>query len=469
MIQNLINSIRGWWRKMFDYKKIANDFGLDMQTSNTILDAIQEWSKIYNKQEPWIDKNTKSLHVAKTISEKVAESTVVEFKSVCDEPYINKIYQRFLRNIQKNTEYMIGKSMIYFKPYLKGKNIQVNVVQADKFIPVSFSDDGDLLSCIIVDQFIKESDVYTRLEYNELKGNVLNIKNIAYKGQKNGVILSNKISLKLVDKWKDIDENTSIEGVDRILGGFCTTGIANTLDNSSPIGMPIWFNAKDTLVEIDKQFSRSLWEFEGSELAIDADESVLEPDGKDGFKAPKGKDRLFRKLHFNETIEKSYNVFSPEIRDSSMFNGLNEYLRQAEIQCHLEHGTLSKVDISPKTAQEIKQMKQSYYTTIKNIQTAMQNALDDLIYSIYVLCKLYGIPVRANYNIEYDWDDSILVDKESERNTALLERNNDITSDVQYIIDTKHMKEKEAIAYVKKQIEYRKLTEVKEENPPDEE
>ena len=454
---------------MFDYSKIINDFGLDMQTSEELLNAIQDWCRIYNKQEPWIDKNTKSLHVAKTICEKVAEATVNEYKSQCDEPYINSIYQKFIENIQTNTELMIGKSFIFFRPYYENGKIEINVIQADKFIPVKFDDDGKMLSCILIDQITDNNKVYTRLEYNELIGNTLNIKNICYEGKKNGTVLEKKISLLNVDKWKNINENESIEGIDRLLGGFSSTRLVNTIDNSSPIGMPIFHNAIDTLKEIDKQYSRVLWEYEGSELAIDVDMTVLERDKNGNFVAPKGKDRLFRKLSFDETKEKSYNVFSPEIRDSSMFNGLNQFLQKAEVQCHLEYGTISKPDNVEKTATELKMMKQTYYTTIKNIQTSLQHALDDLIYGIYVLCKLYGIPVRPNYTIEYDWDDSILVDKETIKNQALLERNAGITSDVQYIMDTKNMKEKEAIAYVQRQAEYRKLTKINEEPELDEE
>jgi len=465
MWTNLINKVKGWWHNTFDYNKVMNDFGLDMQTSRDILDAIQEWSKIFNKNEPWIDKNTVSLHTAKTISEKVAESVVAEFKSTCDEKYVDKIYQKFLKNIQTNTEYMIGKSCIFFKPYYTGNKIDINVIQADKFIPVKFDNDGNLLSCIIIDQITKGDTVYTRLEYNEILNNQLIIKNIAYSGKKNGTILGTKISLNSVDKWKDIEEVSGINGVDRLLGGFATTGLANTIDNSSPIGMPIWYNAIDTLREIDKQFSRTLWEFEGSELALDVDGTILDSDGK----MPAGKKRLFRKFDFDETRDKTYNIFSPEIRDTSLFNGLNELLRQAEIQCHLEYGTLCKSDVVEKTATETKQKKQSYYTTVKNIQTSLQHAFDDLIYSIYVLCKLYNIPVRSNYTVEYEWDDSILVDKEAERNQALIERNNGITSDVQYIMETRNMKEKEAIKFIEKQKEYRKLTETEKEYEVDEE
>lgn len=470
MIRDWISKIKGWWNKMFDYNKIISDFGLDMQTSKDMLEAIQEWSKIFNKQEPWIDRNTTSLHVAKTICEKVAEAVVVEYKYTCSDKYINERMQKFLEKNQTNTEYMIGKSCIFFRPYFDSTNIVVSVVQADKFIPVRFNDDGELLSCIIIDQITEEANVYTRLEYNELKDGKMFVRNIAYKGRKDGVIFESRISLASVDKWKEIQENSCVEGVDRLIGGFASMKTANTIDNSCPIGMPIYHNAIDTCKEIDKQFSRTLWEFEGTELAIDVDESILDRDAKGNIIYPKGKNRLFRKLNFDETEEKSYNIFSPPIRETALFNGLNEYLMQAEKQCHLEHGTLCKTDVVEKTATESKQRKQSYYITVSNIQKSLQHAFDDLVYGIYVLCKLYGIPVSPNYTVEHEWDDSILVDKDTVRNQSLIERNNGVTSDVQYIIETRNMKEQDAIEFIKKQKEYRKLTEEEqEETSPDEE
>lgn len=455
---------------MFDYNKIVSDFGLDMQTSKDILDAFQKWNQIFNGHEPWIDDTTASLHVAKTMCEKVSKAVTIEYKSICDEPYINNIYQKFLRNKRRNTEYMIGKSCIFFKPYFDGKTIKISVVQADKFIPVKFNDDGDLLSYITIDQITEGSTIYTRLEYNELVDCKMNIHNIAYKGRKDGTILESKIPLSSVNKWKDIQESGCIEGIDRLIGGFASMNNTNTIDNSYPCGVPIYYNALDTLREIDKQYSRTLWEYEGTELAVDIDESLLIPLENGDFKIPKRKKRLFRKFAFDEVKDKNYNVFSPEIRDSSLFNGLNEYLRQAENECGLAYGTLSKLDDIAKTATEIKSAKQDYYVTVADIQDSMQHAFDDLIYGIYVLCKLYGISVKPNYVVEHDWDDSILVDKESARNQALIERNNNITSDVQYVMDTKNMKEKEAIEYVKRQKKYRRLTqkEINQEEEPEE-
>lgn len=454
---------------MFDYKKIVKDFGLDIQTSENIIDAITKWGNIYNKNEPWLDENTKSLHVARTMCEKVAKAVTIEFKSNCSEKYLNGVYQKFLKKKRKYVEQMLGKSSVFFRPYFDGKNIKVSVIQADKFIPVSFDDDDNLTSYILIDQITDEEKIYTRLEYNEYKDNKITIKNICYKGNKNNVILATRIDLTSVDKWKEINEIEIIENIDKLIGGFATMPTTNDLDNNSPIGQPIYHNALDVLEEIDHQFSRIIHEYEGTELALDIDETILTPDDKGNLRLPKGKERYFRKWNLKDEESKSISIFSPEIRDNPLFNGLNEYLIQVESACHLSHGTLAKPEAIEKTAQEIKTSKQDYYVTVSDIQAVLQDAFDDLLYGIYALCKLYGIPVKNDYTTEYEWDDSILVDKDTARNQALIERNNNITSDVQYIMDTRNMKEKEAIEFIKKQKEFRKLSEDEKEDNPDEE
>ena len=469
MFNKIINTIKGWWKNMFDYNKIITDFGLDTETSKEMLDVIQKWSNIFNGNEPWIDKNTISLHVAKTMCEKVAKAVTIEFKSECDDKYINNIYQKFLKNKRKYVEYAIGKSCIFFKPSYESGKINITTIQADKFIPIKFDDTGELLGAIFIDQITNGNDVYTRLEYNELNGNLLEIKNIAYKGKKNGVILSNKIDLHAVSKWKDLNETSAIEGVDRLLGGFFTMNNTNNVDNNSPLGVSLFHNAMETLKEIDKQFSRTLWEYEGSELAIDIDETMLELDKKGNPIYPKGKSRLFRKLGAINDDKAKYNIFSPEIRDTSLFNGLNELLRQVELQSGLAVGTLCKPELIEKTATEIKSGKQDYYITVSDIQTSLQQAFEDLIYGIYVLCKLYGIPVKNNYNVTFDWDDSILVDKEAIQRQSLTERNAEIIDDIQYIMETRDYSEKEAISFYDKIQKRKQLYQPQKDDEPLEE
>lgn len=450
MFERLVNFIKGAINKMFNTTDIAKDFNIDISTSNEILSAIEKWSNIYNSKAPWLNEEVKSLHVAKTICEKVAKAVTIEFKSQVEDKEIDKVYQRFIKNIRTNTEYALGKGGMFFKPFYSNGKIKISCIQADKFIPTKFDSTGELLGVIFIDQITRGKDVYTRLEYQELSDTTLVVKNKAYKTTvHNSNILGTQIMLSQVPEWTNIQEEIQINDVNRLLGGYFKIPIANPIDNTSPVGVAIFANAIDTLEEIDKQFSRTLWEYEGSELAIDVDELMLKRD-KDGNSIyPKGKERLYRKLDIDDKTDK-WNVFSPTIRDTSLFNGLNELLRQCESQCGLAFGTISKIENIEKTATEIKSSKQDYYVTVSDIQGALQTALEDLIYSIDILMSLYGIKHKVGATTNFDWDDSILVDSEKKQSQSLIERNAGLIDDIEYFVQTRDYSEEEAIEYVNK-------------------
>lgn len=66
-----------------------------------------------------------------------------------------------------------------------------------------------------------------------------------------------------------------------------------------------------------------------------------------------------------------------------------------------------------KTAEEIKASKQRSYSTVKDIQNATQDALDHLIYVMWVWQKIGNLG-GSEYEVSYKWDDSIVVDREKE-------------------------------------------------------
>lgn len=457
MFGKILNWLKGVVSKMFKTSDIAKEFNIDISTSEEVNELIELCTNIFNNRAPWLNEEVKSLNVAKTICEKVAKAVTIEFKSQVEDEEINKIYQRFLNNIRINTEYCIAKGDMFFKPFYSNGKIKISCIHGDKFIPVKFDSTGELLGAIFIDQKINGKDVYTRLEYNDLSNTTLTIKNIAYKGDKNSTTLGKRINLSEVLEWKDIEEETQIENVNKLIGGYFKISIANPIDNTTQRGTSIFANAINILKEIDKQFSRTLWEYEGSELAIDVDTTAFKKDKNGEYILPKGKKRLFRMIDLGD--ESKWNVFSPTIRDTSLFNGLNELLRQCESQCGLSFGIISKSTETEKTATEIKASKQDYYVTVSDIQNSLQNALEDLIYGIDVLMTLYKIPHKTNPEISFDWDDSILVDSEKKQAQALIERNAGIIDDIEYFVQTRDYSEEEATEY------YNKMQERKVEEP----
>ena len=463
MFEKVITWIKGAISKMFNTSDIAKDFNIDISNSDEVLQLIEKCSNIYNNNAPWLSEEVKSLNVAKTICEKVAKAVTIEFKSQVEDEEIDKIYQRFLKNIRTNVEYTLAKADMFFKPFYSNGKIKISCIQGDKFIPTKFDSTGELLGAIFIDQITKGEDLYTRLEYQELNDTTITIKNIAYKGKKNTSTLGSKINLSQVEEWKEIQEETHIENVNRLLGGYFKIPIANPEDNTSLRGVPIFANAIGTLEEIDKQFSRTLWEYEGSELAIDIDELMIKKDEKGNVLYPKGKERLYRRLDLDGERTDKWNVFSPTIRDTSLFNGLNELLRQAESQCGLCFGVISKETNIAKTATEINSSKQDYYVTVSDIQGALQTALEDLIYGIDVLMTLYKIPHKTNPDTSFDWDDSIIVDSEKKQPQSLVERNAGLIDDIEYFVQTRDYSEEEATEYVNKMRERTPKEPIKQE------
>ena len=466
MFERIVNYIKGAIRKMFNTSDISKDFNIDISTSDKSLKLIELCTNIYNHKATWLNEEVKSLNVAKTICEKVAKAVTIEFKSQVEDEEIEKIYKRFIRNIRINTEYTLAKGSMFFKPFYSNGKIKISAIQGDKFIPVKFDSTGELLGAIFIDQLVKNNDIYTRLEYQELNDTTITIKNTAYKTNKNNSsVLGSKISLALIPEWKDIKDKLQISGVNKLLGGYFKIPIANTKDNISTVGVPIFANAIETLKEVDKQFSRTLWEYEGSELALDVDATAFRKDSNGEYVLPEGKKRLFRMLDLGD--ESTWNVFSPTIRDTALFNGLNELLRHVESQCGLSFGVISKETNIAKTATEIKSSKQDYYVTVSDIQGALQTALEDLVYGIDILMSLYGIKHKIEPNISFHWDDSILVDTEKKRSQALIEKNAGLIDNVQYFIETRDYSEEEAIEFVEK-IEQRSPKEIVEKEDKEE-
>ncbi len=108
---------------------------------------------------------------------------------------------------------------------------------------------------------------------------------------------------------------------------------------------------------------------------------------------------------------------------------MNNLLRRIEFNCGLAYGTLSDVNDVSKTATEIKTSKQRSYSTVKDIQKSLEKALKDLILSMSDLANLYNLnitPLDIDNDVSFDWDDSLILDKDSE----LESMRNDVASGI---------------------------------------
>ena len=404
--------------KMFDKGTIQEALKVDVAVSNEMANAIDLWSMIYENKAPWLNNNVKSLNLGATIASEVARMVTVEFESeITKNAYLNEQYKKVLKDLRRYVEYGCAKGGLVFKPYIDGKEIAVDYVQADSFFPIKYSK-GEVTGAVFVEQKIEGKKTYTRLEKHDLTDKGYVISNTAYVnetaliGNVNNTNLGKQIALTEVDEWANLEPVTTIKNVNRPLFAYFKIPFANNVDFSCPLGTSIYSRTVDLIREADEQWSRILWEYEGSELAVDVDVTAFRKDEYGNLNIPHGKERLYRQIDLDDNNSK-WNVFSPEIRDSSYFNGLNNILKRIEFNCGLSYGTISDPQEVDKTATEVISSKQRMYSTVNDIQGALESALDDLIYAMSVWAKIARFSMDK-YEVSYNWDDSIIVDKDTE-------------------------------------------------------
>lgn len=421
MFSKLKKVIKGVVYNMLNRIDIAKELNIEIAMNDNMANAINLWSNMYNNSPPWVNDEVVPLGIPGAIANELARLATIEFKSeINNNEGLNEIYQELIDVLRINTEYACAKGGLIFKPYFNGKNIEIDLIHQDNFLPISYNAIGEITAAVFLEYKIIGDKKYTRLEYHDFKEGNYTIKNIAY--VKSNLVKDNSLGkrtiLASVPEWSQLQEEITINNITRPLFSYFKIPQANAIDVNSPLGVSCYAKASDLIKEADKQYSRILWEYEATEIAINASESLFVRKEDGTYELPKGKERLYRIFPWEDREGKrNLDTFSPGIRDSNLFNGLNNILRKVEFNCGLAYGTLSDVNDVSKTATEIKTSRQRSYSTVKDIQKSLEKALKDLIVSMNDLATLYRLnisPIDIDKDVSFDWDDSLVLDKDSE-------------------------------------------------------
>lgn len=362
--------------------------------------------------------------------------------------FLNEQYQILQEeHLRKQLEYGIAKGGFAIKPYpievpdtkMLGESVDQDTIkrkykfvfdftQADAFYPLSFDASGNATEAAFIQTRVEQNVVYRRLEYHKWQDNKVTIINKAYKSTQindtsiNNTDLGTEVKLTDVPEWKELEPKVEIENVSRPLFAYFRMPEANTIDTKSPLGVSGYSRAVSLIKDADMQYSRLLWEYEAGEMAVNIDRNAFNfmtsPDRQDTKTIlPTMQSRLYRKVDIDEN--ELFEPYAPTLRDERYIQGLNAILMRIEDATGLSRGTLSDVAAEARTATELKILKQRSYAVNAEIQKALEKTLRDVIYIMNVYCDLYEITPDGDYDVSFEWDDSILVDVERELNKRL--------------------------------------------------
>ncbi len=413
---------------MIEYNSIKKAIGVDIAVSSEMAQAIYLWQKMYRNKPPWASKDVKCLNLPAAISSEFARLVTNEARiEISGSPradLINQIIQKkFKKNLRKYIEYASALGGICFKPYPSMDSIAIDVVRAGNCYPTEFNSDGEMTGVIFPEFKRRGKKLYTRLEYQTLQGNKYIVVNRAFVSTKaivktdEIVQLGTEISLEEIEEWSDISPYEEFYNADGTLFSCLKMPMANNIDPDSPLGISVFAKSVQQIQDADEMYGATLWEFRSKETAIQASNEYFKKDRKNNILLPKGQERLYQPLGNNVVSSDGkplFNVYSPEIREQSFFNGYNRIIQKVEFNSGLAYGTLSDPQSVDKTAEEIKTSKQRSYSTVKDIQTATEDMIRDLVQTINIWMDLKQITPSGKVEVACDWDDSLIVDKKYE-------------------------------------------------------
>lgn len=434
---SLLDKVKGAIKNMFGTSDIETALNVDIAISTKMESAIKLWQAVYENRAPWLNEDVKSTELASSIASEFSRLILAEMKTEITgsqrADFLQEQYKVFLNSMKDNLELGNATGGMIFKPYVKGNRIYVDLIKQGAFYPVAFDDTGKITSAIFSSQKVQGDYIYTRLEYHRLDGTDYYITNTAYKSRDKNT-LGKQINLTDVPEWQDIEPETKIENLEKSLFSYYKPPAANNTDTKSPLGISVFARAINLIQDVDEQYGRVLWEYEGSEKAVYASVEALRP-RKTSWEMPKLKERLFRAIDIDKKDgEGFFQDYSPDIRDEAFWRGLNKILERIEFTIGFAYGTLSEPSFSDKTATEIKISKQRSYETISRAQNNLQIALEDLVYAMDALATLYNLIVAGNYELSNEWGDSVLTDTQTEQMVQMQEVSQGVRSKLRYIM-----------------------------------
>lgn len=399
--------------------------GYNVAVSDKMIDKIREWGEVYENRASWLrcdyDKSVTSLELPAGIVTELTRLILYKSKSWVTgagtqtssprSEWLQQQYSHFMKGLRPELELACAVGGMVFKPYIMGKNVYIDTIANDRFLPCAFDLEGNITEAVFTSRAVIGSTYYTRLEHHKWNPDLsYTIKNRVYSSN-NENSLGTECEISAIPQWSKIEPVRTFTNVKHPLFVYFKLPMANNVDRNSAMGISGYARAMNQIRQADEQWERTMWEFQGSELAVMAESGMFRV-VKGEADLPSGNKRLYR--IFQDSGSPLFKEFAPGIRDNSLFNGLNRIFQRIEFNCGLAYGTLSDPQLVEKTAEEVRGAKQRSLTHIQNIQETLEDSLQHLIFVLNAYADLFELAPAGEYETVFEWGDGVTEDRDKE-------------------------------------------------------
>lgn len=400
-------------------KADLNGQAQSLQVSDKMAAAITEWFRLFYLDET--EKNpekhkTRFVSVLTNYMATLATNEIVlNTGSSARADFLKDQLDRFfLPQIRRDVQLAGVGGEVILKPFVSGKNIYTEVIPADRFYPTRINGAGVVEAGFFTDYDKINNRTVVRVERFDLRPEGLYLNNKAYYDSVSG--LGMEIPLTEIYRWREIQPDVLLTGLDRVHFSTLKMPFANTVDNTSPLPVSIFADSVDALRELDRIYSEFLWEIHTGKRKQIIDRRALTPfKGKHPIPLSDLATDLYLVLNFGDDAGDKkipFDDYTPEMRIDAYQKAIDIQLRLLEMQCGFSAGTFTfDVKTGKMTATQIISEDKDTYNTVKAIQeSGMAQGLRDLVYLYDWFATLYGLAPAGKIDASVIFGDSIFED-----------------------------------------------------------
>lgn len=341
---------------------------------------------------------------------------------------LNAFWLRFQKLIEQGLA--LGGAAI--KLVHTGEEIELNYLQADKFIPVGW-DNREVNEGVFIAQEKRDKFFYTLMEWHLIEDHALEgepeprprrvIRYDLYRSGDAGT-LGRTIPVKEI--YPDLEPETIITENIRTFVYF-TPNTANNADYALPLGISVFANALDTIRQLDIAFDSFGREFVLGKKRIIVPASAIREvpipgiEGGEPARYFDASDEAYEALDTGDLEKLQIVDNTVNLRIDEHISAINALLNILCLQTGLTAGTFS-FDVAQgiKTATEIISANSKTYKTIRSHQNLIREALESLVQAIVDYGRLYNdLPADTTYDLAIAFDDGIVTDRDADIANAI--------------------------------------------------
>jgi A118 family predicted phage portal protein len=363
---------------------------------------------VYNGIEQ-VGKDRYTLGMAKTVSEDWANLLLNEKVKI----YTGSRFDKQLDTVFENNNFRVKGNQLIELAFALGTAAFVEYKDADGQVVIDFIRAGMIFPLSWDNGYVNECAFGSVRERDGKKQYYIQI----HRMENKTYIIENHIVDAESGADLELDEGmleVVPTGISIPLFQIITPNLVNNIDLDSPYGISVYANAIPQLKGCDLVFDSYMNEFELGKRKIMVPLSMAKMQmGTDGVTKPvfDKNDSVFYAIPGDRDNTSKIDTYDPQIRAEDHDKGINKALDLLSFKCGMGTGRYKFENGTVKTATEVISDKSDLYQSLKKHEIVLGSAIKGLVNAV---AQLMGAKIK---DVNIDFDDSIIQDKESERNT----------------------------------------------------